>query len=227
MNLNFFIKKRLNRLFQYLRKSDPKEGIDVIKNIGYKNYVGGYWREIGNLQFEFLKREGLKHTDCIYDIGCGSLRGGQHFIKYLDENNYIGIDKEDYLIKEGLKGEIEKGLISLKKPTFIKSKNFNFSSIKRKPDIAIAQSLFTHLNIYDLSLCLKNLRMVVEVDHRFYATFFEGSPFLNRRSSNSFTVFFYRYEKLKEVAFELGWESHYIGDWGHPRNQRMIKFTPL
>ena len=217
----------VRRILQFLKFSDPIEGIAISKNIGYRDYVGGKWKEIGSLQIEFLLKEGLKQTDCVYDIGCGSLRGGRHFIKYLDECNYIGIDKEDFLIKEGLKKEIGKELISIKKPTFITCENFNFNSIKRKPDIAIAQSLFTHLNINDLSLCLKNLREVVKINHRFYATFFEGPSTLNRTLSNSFTVFFYRYEKLREIAFKLGWEAHYIGDWGHPRNQKMIKFTHI
>ena len=43
--------------------------------IGYKNYVGGKWDQIGKLQFEFLKKNNLKPDHCFLDIGCGAFRG--------------------------------------------------------------------------------------------------------------------------------------------------------
>jgi len=227
LNLNFFIKKRLNRLFQYFKNSDPKEGLDVIASIGHRGYVGGLWEEIGSLQMNFLLKEGLERSNCLLDIGCGSLRGGVHFINYLDEGNYIGIDKNSKLISEGIKHELNEKLINSKKPILINTENFNFKLIKKTPDISLAQSLFTHLNIEDIRFCLKNLRELVPNKHRFYATFLEGSTILNRKNSNSFSVFFYSFSSIRDLALELGWEAYYIGDWEHPRNQKMIKFISI
>jgi len=207
--------------------SDREEGEHVIANIGHRTYVGGLWDELGLLQFQFLLEMGLKPSDCLFDIGCGSLRGGRHFIKYLNEGKYIGIDKDLSLIEYGLKEELNREDIRLKDPNFIVNEKFNFKESRQKPDISIAHSLFTHLNLNDISLCLNNLRKIVKKDHMFYATFKEGNSLLNRKISNSFSVFFYSFKTLRNLASSLGWKASYIGEWGHPRNQKMIKFVAI
>src|SRR5205807_6035012 len=58
----------------------------------HRAIVGGAWEEIGRLQFEFLTGNGLKPHHRLLDVGCGALRGGLHFIRYLDEGNYVGVD---------------------------------------------------------------------------------------------------------------------------------------
>ena len=49
---------------------------------------------------------GLQPKHRFFDIGCGSLRGGVHFIRYLDKNNYFGTDISSELIKVGIKKEL-------------------------------------------------------------------------------------------------------------------------
>ena len=87
----FSISKLFKRLIDYLVLSDREEGEHVIANIGHRTYVGGLWDELGLLQFQFLLEMGLKPSDCLFDIGCGSLRGGRHFIKYLYNSLFLKI----------------------------------------------------------------------------------------------------------------------------------------
>ena len=54
--------------------------------------IGGLWEEIRALQFEFLIKKGLQPQHRMLDLGCGTLRGGRHFIRYLQPGNYYGID---------------------------------------------------------------------------------------------------------------------------------------
>ena len=49
----------------------------------------------------------------------------------------------------------------------------------------------------------------------------------NRKSSNSFSIFYFPFETLSDLANNLGWKAYYIGDWGHSRNQKMIKFLAV
>ena len=63
--------------------------------------VGGMWEEIGKLQYELVVREGLLPRHKLLDVGCGSLRGGVHFIRYLDSGNYYGMDKNEKLLSAG------------------------------------------------------------------------------------------------------------------------------
>ena len=54
--------------------------------------IGGKWEAMGKLQFDFLVRQGLQAQHSLLDIGCGTLRGGRHFIRHLDAGNYTGLD---------------------------------------------------------------------------------------------------------------------------------------
>ena len=67
-----------------------------IRVMGHRGFVGGdalLWDEIGKLQIDFLKSEGLLSRHTLVDIACGSLRAGKLFINYLESGNYLGIDK--------------------------------------------------------------------------------------------------------------------------------------
>lgn len=66
---------------------------------------------------------------------------------------------------------------------------------------------------------------------RFFVTFFEqseGFPVDGIPKSGQYTernVFWYYREDIRWAASSSPWSFRYIGDWGHPRNQRMIELT--
>ncbi len=66
--------KGVNNYFKELSKEE-------IEAKAHRNFVGGSWDELGQLQFEFLKKSGLGAEHKLLDIGCGCLRGGIHFVK--------------------------------------------------------------------------------------------------------------------------------------------------
>lgn len=49
--------------------------------------IGGMAKEHGQWQLEFMKKQGLKKSHTLLDIGCGVLRGGRYFIDYLNKEN--------------------------------------------------------------------------------------------------------------------------------------------
>jgi hypothetical protein len=67
----------------------------------HRGAVGRMWEEIGNLQFEFLTARGPHPHHHLPDVGCGALRGGIHFIRYLVASNYHGVDVNASLIEAG------------------------------------------------------------------------------------------------------------------------------
>ncbi|SRR6266550_8644454 len=203
------------------------EGEKGIRELGHREYVGGLWEEIGRLQFEFLVQQGLKPPHCLLDIACGSLRGGIHFIHYLQVGNYLGIDKERGLIELAIEQELGQALYEEKKPEFVVSDSFEFDKFSRKPRFSIAQSLFTHLNARDIRLCVKNLRRFVEQDHVFFATFFEGVSSSNPETSHSHGAFRYSRDEMARFGEQAGWKATYIGYWQHPRNQMMMQYEAM
>ncbi|MCC4288864.1 class I SAM-dependent methyltransferase [Vreelandella aquamarina] len=205
----------------------PPEGIETINAIGHRDYVGGLWEEIGQLQFNFLVAQGLKPEHTLLDIACGSLRGGVHFINYLNPGNYLGLDKEQELINRGIEHELGKNKQAEKHPEFVISACFEFDHFSKVPDYAIAQSLFTHLVEEDIKACLKNLKAFAgDKSLTFFATFFEcETPQKGELdTSHSHAKFEYTRAQMEQFGKETGWQVKYIGDWNHPRGQKMVKY---
>lgn len=218
------------RIFDQHAGPDPEslpEGRDGVRAAGHREYVGGKWEEIGRLQFRFLVEQGVRPGHYLLDVGCGCLRAGVLFIPYLERGHYMGIDKEKVLLRRGIEEELGRTLYDLKRPRLVVSSSFDFERFDHRPDFALAQSLFTHLTDEDIRLCLRRLRPVMPEDGRFYATFFETSePVDNRQRSHARLPFWYTREQMQGMAAGTGWDMTYIGDWSHPRDQKMLLFRP-
>lgn len=208
--------------------NETKRDADRIAELGHRSFVGGdgkYWDEISRLQYDLLIANGLLPHHVVLDIACGSLRAGKEFIRYLNKGNYLGLDKEIDLIILGVACELGVEEFKSKRPKFVISDKFDFSGFPVKPDFAIAQSLFTHLTKDDIRLCLTRLREFVDREVRFFATFFEvNEPVENQKVSDAIECFFYTKDEVKDIAGLAGWKMSYIGEWGHPRGQHLLRF---
>src|ERR1700745_2047005 len=52
-------------------KYDDEKNIEQRLKVGtHREIVGGLWEEIGTLQFEFMKRMGLRPESLLLDVGC-------------------------------------------------------------------------------------------------------------------------------------------------------------
>src|SRR5262249_7117075 len=117
--------------------------------------VGGAWDEIGQLQFDYLVSQGLKPDDAFLDLGCGVLRGGRHFISYLEAGNYYGIDANPDMIRVGDEVVAQSGSTS-KQPTLRVTETFDID-FGRQFDKGLALSVFTHLPINSIYRALVNI----------------------------------------------------------------------
>jgi hypothetical protein len=198
-----------------------------LRKLNHRKYIGGYWDKIGLLQYNFLVTQGLLPAHCLLDIGCGSLRGGVHFIPYLEAGNYLGLDRNEALVKCGIEQELDAAIYAEKRPSFVISDCFEFHRFSKRPQFSIAQSLFTHLTALDVSLCLKNLRNFIEVGHLFFTTFYQGLSERNPKRSDSQKGFSYTIDEMENFGRMTGWKGTYIGNWGHPRHQMMMKYEPV
>ncbi len=210
------------------RKRWRVEGDLGVGMVGHRAYIGGRWEEYGQLEFDFLISRGLKPEHVLLDIACGSLRAGVKFIPYLDAGNYLGIEKEDSLIKQGLAKELPPEVAAEKRPELVVSGDFEFERFTKQPDYSLAWSLFTHLTRPDLEKCLGNLRAQVPQTHQFYATFLPGGEDENEAKSHAHAAFYYPREELEAMGASNGWDCEYIGDISREREMkmRMMLFAP-
>lgn len=204
----------------------------------HRDLVGGLWDEIGRLQLAFLKDRGLEPGMRLLDVGCGCFRGGVHFVRFLDPGGYYGVDLNASLIEAGFDREIRPAGLGERLPreNVACSEEFGrdaFPGIRF--DFALAQSLFTHLTQNGVRLCLARVMPRLKTGRSFYATYFEcppGAPWDEElthppagvRTHPDADPYHYRFEDLEYVGRGLARIVERIGDWGHPRGQKMARF---
>jgi len=213
------------------------DAIDTaVANGEHRSLIGGMWDEIGQLQLDFLIAQGLQPRHRLLDIGCGSLRGGVKFVRYLDPNNYFGTDLNEPLLRAGYEIEVAReGLADkLPKSHLIADGTFDFSWCVKPFDFALAQSVFTHLPATFLRTCLERLHTAMVESGRFYVTFFEipdghpdSQPHKHQHGGITHAArdpYHHRFSDLSDCCNGLPWKAEYIGAWGHPRSQYMACF---
>jgi SAM-dependent methyltransferase len=203
----------------------------------YKAAVGGMWEKMGTLQFDFLQAQGLTPGHCFLDVGCGSLRGGLHFVRYLDRGHYFGIDASADLLEAG-RVELKRAGLEQKCPILVTMADFDLSLLHRTFDYALAQSVFTHLPLNSIMRCLANMEGALVEGGRFYATFFENPggklgliPAIHHCEDCTLTTFYdrdpyhYDFGTFEFICQGTKLKAEQIGEWGHPRDQRMMAFV--
>ena len=207
---------------------------DEIAAGGHREFVGGMWDEIGALQYEYLKSEGLRPNHRLLDVGCGALRGGRLFVGYLDPGNYHGLDINESLLEAGRCELMSAGLAD-RGAHLLASDSFDASAFGVAFDFALAVSLFTHLYLNHIARCLAEVRRVLTPEGRFYATFFRAAhpAYLSDLTHDPGGVtthfdsdpFHYALDDLSAIAANVGLKTLDIGEWRHPRAQQMLCFT--
>jgi cyclopropane fatty-acyl-phospholipid synthase-like methyltransferase len=211
----------------YSKQLSDKE----IESGEHRKFVGSYWEEIGMLQFEYLLNAGLKPHHKILDLGCGALRGGIHFIKYLNDGKYTGVDANRSLIKAG-QIELKKMNLDHKYFKLIVDENFNYQTWGNKFDYILSVSLFTHLPKLKIKECLKAVSKTISPRGKYYTTFFRHKckSYCNFSKHTDYGIKTYDNEdpyhqtvtELREIANSINLKFEYKGKWNHPRGQEMI-----
>jgi SAM-dependent methyltransferase len=202
----------------------------------HRGKVGRDWEGTGRLQLEFLVAQGLLPTSKLLDVGCGALRAGILLAKHLEPGGYYGIDVNESLIRAALIHELPKAGLQDRVPEENLRVTDRFEcDFGVAFDFAIAQSVFTHLPLNHIRLCLYQLSRVMAPGGRFYATFFEASahtPYdrpvqqVVRKTWPERDPYHYRRDDLRWAAETVAdWNVRYIGDWGHRRGQLMMEYT--
>lgn len=161
-----------------------------------------------------------------------------HFVAYLKAGNYFGVDMNERLLDAGYTIELSRiGLQDrLPRNNLICRDDFDLSSLDETFDYVLAQPLFTHLTFNRIRQCLGRLAAKVTPSGVFFATFFElpevakmAMPFQHEPGGiithGAKDPYHYRFRDLQHAASDLPWLTRYVGDWHHPRGQRIVAFV--
>jgi len=103
------------------------------------------WKMKRDFQIRFLRDMGLKPGHYLFEIGCGTLRGGLPLIQYLENGHYHGVEVREEVLEEGRKELRESGLEG-KNPTLLLSSNISQLTVNQKFDYIWAFSVLIHMN---------------------------------------------------------------------------------
>lgn len=207
---------------------------EQLDNNQHRAYVGGLWEEMGQVQLDFLVGQGLTPEMKFLDVGCGSLRAGRRLVKHLEPGNYYGIDINAQIIETGYERELDdEGRSRLPLANLRMTDRFD-ADFGIGFDMAIAQSVFTHVSLNHIRLCLYRIAQVMKPGGRFFATFSQRAAdfpldkvYPNTRSYTERNVYWYYRSDLRWAAERSPWRFRYLGDWGHSRQQKMVEYTRL
>ena len=205
---------------------------DILQN-KHRDFIGGKWQEIGQLQYDFMLSQGLQPQHKLADIGCGCLRGGIYFIKYLETQNYYGLDINASLITAA-NHEIKLAQLEAKKPQLLVNDRFELDRFGQKFDFMLSVSVFTHLPMNMIIRCLSEVQKTLAPDGKYYSTFFAAPDSAHTaqiaHQPGGITTnydrdpYHYSVEEMSFMARIAGLEVNLIGEWQHPRNQQMLEF---
>lgn len=181
------------------------------------------WLALGAMQFDYLVSHGLAPGDRLLEIGCGNLRAGWRFIRYLDTGNYYGIDispdilfaAQDTVAAYGLNGKL---------PVLTPVRDLAFEFL---PDahfrVVHAHSVFSHSPPEVIDECLARVGRIMRSDGWFDFTFdrTEGPEHQVLRED-----FYYRTETLVAMAEKHGLRARFMEDWEKlPHGQSKLRVT--
>jgi cyclopropane fatty-acyl-phospholipid synthase-like methyltransferase len=220
-----FSRSRIRRLYKRLTYLEAySKHTDIRVQLDPHQAIGGHWDEMGKIQLDFLVKQGLKPHHTLLDIGCGTLRGGRHFIRYLDQGNYTGMDISVRAIEYGQKLVCQEKLLD-KQPSLrvSKNKNLKFEEFTgKKFDYLLAQSVFTHLKSEHIEECFQYVGRIMEENSIFFFTFAESNSFVHHSQKD----FRYPFSFFDGLFAKYGFVAqNYSDNYPHPSGQRMIKLT--
>jgi SAM-dependent methyltransferase len=192
----------------------------------YKAFVGPPLKYdlLGALQFTLLSAAGLRANHNLCDIGCGSLRAGKMLIPYLNKGRYFGLEPNQWLIDEAIREEIGADLVRIKSPQFINSTNFNLKPFGNTFDYCLAQSIFSHSSLAQVSECLGQVSQYLNKEGLFLATFIWGKNDYEGEDWVYPGCVTFKASSIKKIA----WEQHGLEmkttDWPHPNGQNWVIF---
>lgn len=214
-------------MFLYKKDSNLQYGIGL--NPGdnhYRAYVGPpeKYDLVSAMQFNLLVQMGLREYHTMLDIGCGSLRAGRLFLPYLLPEKYYGIEPQKWLVAQGIKNEIGKDMIRIKKPKFRYAEDFSMDKFNVKFDYMIAQSIFSHASPRQINMCLDKVALCLKKDGLLFATFVNG---VNNYEGDEWVYpgcVEYCETRMEQFAKDSGM-SFKIVDWAHPNGQTWGVFS--
>ncbi|XP_020576784.1 uncharacterized protein LOC110022273 [Phalaenopsis equestris] len=98
--------------------------------------------------FEFLASAiALQPSDLVLEVGCGTLRVGLHFIRYLDSGHYNCLERDELSLLAALRYELPSQGLLHKRPLILRGDDMDFSRFGADSsyDLIYSSAVFLHI----------------------------------------------------------------------------------
>lgn len=155
---------------------------------------------------------GLQPPHRLVDFGCGSLWIGEHFMRFLEPGNYIGLDVVDRYYLERLP-LLPAGLVEEKRPHLAVISPPALAEVAaRRPDFLIATAVLLHVRPRDLRSFLADVLAAGGPETRILIE----QRWTRRTRSIDGSKWAHGHRHLRRVADKLGCEVLWPRAPGHP-----------
>jgi SAM-dependent methyltransferase len=200
----------------------------------HRTATGGKWRESGDWQLEFLRREGLRSEHFVLDVGSGSLAGALVMLPVMDEHRYWGYEKDRRLFEAGVRIELVRANVRPERGHLLVNDWFDLSESPHEFTFAIANGFWSRLPLNGIARCVSSVLKKLAPGGRFYATWFENpdpanfEPMVHANGATTYPdmePFHYSYDVLAGVCSALGAKVERVNDHTHPRGESVMLIT--
>ena len=200
----------------------------------HRTAVGGKWRESGEWQLDFLRRQGLRPDQFVLDVGSGSLSGARVMLPFMDEHRYWGYEKDRRLFEAGVKIELVRANVRPERGHLLVNDWFDLSESPHEYAFAIANGFWSRLPLNAIVRCVASVLRKLEPGGRFYVTWFENpdvsdfEPIVHADGATTYPdmePFHYSFEVLAGVCGAIGAAVERVDDRTHPRGESVMLIT--
>lgn len=207
------LSKRTSDFLEFYAAVVDDDAVHVSPNRAIGSDSEESWATVGRLQFEYLLKHGLQANHRVLDIGCGNLRLGTHLIRFLDANNYVGLDISPKVMADALK-KVGAGLAD-KTPRLYLLETTNYDFLPAEYfDRVQAHSVFSHLPLGEIEKVLRHAHRAMKPGATFDFTYFEAAHgqghFLN-------IDFYHPRSQLLDLCANCGFTASQMDDWDYPQ----------
>lgn len=120
-------------------------------------------------------REGLRPTSAVLEVGCGCLRSGYHFVRFLEPGRYCGIEPNVAMLDAGrelILGPLE----SEKRPRFRHHDDFDFGVFETTFDFVVAFSIWSHASKAQIGTMLDQFRRTSQAGSKLISSWIPPRP---------------------------------------------------
>ncbi len=119
--------------------------------------------------------EGLRPGSSVLEVGCGCLRTGYWFIRFLERGRYCGIEPNEMMLAAG-RQTILGALADEKHPRFSTNDRFEFGEFETRFDFVVAFSIWSHAAKVQIETMLDEFKRTANPGAKFVTSWAPTSP---------------------------------------------------